>query len=286
MTSSSEDQYSDKQLQDIQEKVTYSPAGYLEYWPAIVVALGLTTAIFGLSTEPGLTWMPTLPVSIFGTLLLLAIITVPRLKKKKEESWERLEREAQEKAAALEAQAKQLAAETVPTSEPEAAAVEEVPETVVLEAISPVKASDVDVLVLWGSETGNAEGLAEVTAAQLSDSGMKAQAVDMAQVTLPALPDFGKILILTSTWGDGEPPSNAIGLWESFQKVNVDMSKTRFSVLSLGDTSYPEFCKCGKDFDEFLASKGAQRVHPRVDCDLDYQTAFDGWLTGVKSALG
>jgi flavodoxin len=286
MSNPPELQPTEKQLMDLQEEKNYGPVGYLQYWPALVATLIIVTAIMGLNTEPGLNWLPSVPLFLSGLLLLLAVITVPRFKQPKELTWERRERELKEKQTREKALSTHLQ-EALPSSVEEIPEATEpvAPEAVVLEAICPVKASEVDVLVLWGSETGNAEGLAELTASQLSASGLKAKAVDMATVTLPALPDFSRILVLTSTWGDGEPPSNATRLWESFQQVDANMSKTRFSVLSLGDTSYPEFCKCGKDFDQFLAAKGAQRVYPRVDCDLDYQAAFDGWLSGVKSAL-
>ena len=147
-------------------------------------------------------------------------------------------------------------------------------------------AGDVDVLILWGSETGTAQGLAEMTESRMKDAGLTARAVSMAAVKANHLAGFGKVLVITSTWGDGEPPSNGIDLWEALQKEKVDLSKTGFSVLSLGDTAYPLFCKCGKDFDEFLAKQGGQRLFARVDCDLNYEANFDKWLKGVQSALG
>ncbi|MEM0951908.1 MAG: flavodoxin domain-containing protein [Cyanobacteria bacterium P01_H01_bin.74] len=279
---------------ELDQQIKHSLFGYLQYWPVILVTLLITMGILGINFETGelagnnSLW--TLPLYFAGFLFLFSVITKPRLQQEKEESWERVERENAEKRLRLaEEQAALLAAKASEGNTQDAAIAdageEAPPEEVKLEAICPVKPDDVDVLVLWGSETGNAEGLAEVTATQLASGGLKAQAVDMAEVTLPALPDFKKILVLTSTWGDGEPPANAISLHESFQKHSVDLSQTKFSVLSLGDTSYPEFCKCGKDFDEFLAAKGAQRVFDRIDCDLDYQANFDKWLAGVKSAL-
>jgi sulfite reductase alpha subunit-like flavoprotein len=262
----------------------YTLLGYISFWPAIVAGLLITMAIFGLGTGghkhyPLLVW---LPVFVLGGLLLLAIIILPRAKKPQEEPWEKRAREAALTAKAAPA-AEVVSTQTEATPTPETAPAE-APKAAAPAA--PVVAGDVDVLIMWGSETGTAQGLAEMTENKLKDKGLSARAVSMGGITLEALPGFKKVLVITSTWGDGEPPSNAIDLWESFQKKKVDLSNTRFSVLSLGDTAYPQFCKCGKDFDQFLESQGAQRLHPRVDCDLDYEAPFEKWLSGIQQAIG
>ncbi len=248
---------------------------YLQYWPALIIGVLLSMGIMGINGEqiPAiLIWLPAL-VAVF--LLILAILRVPRAKKHKETAWEKRARQAALKADAHAGEhgTEQTVAEAAPVAEapaPQAA---------------PVVAGDVDVLILWGSETGTAQGLAEMTENRIKEAGKSAKAISMANIKLDQLPGFGKILLLTSTWGDGEPPSNAIDLWEAFQKQKADLSKTGFSVLAIGDTGYPLFCKCGKDFDEFFAKMGAQRIFPRVDCDLDYEANFEKWLTGVQKAL-
>lgn len=278
---STEEQNQQTQVLEAQK---YAPVSYLQYWPAIIAGVIISSGIIGLTPSPITPLLVWIPPAILAVWALAAVITMPTVKKPKEESWEKRAREAAlaaEEAAQSQAQAAPVSTETAEAA-PEQAAPVEAPKA----AAAPVVAGDVDVLILWGSETGTAQGLAEMTEAKLKDTtGLSARAVSMANVTLNALPGFGRVLIITSTWGDGEPPSNAIDLWESFQKQKVDMSKTRFSVLSLGDTAYPQFCKCGKDFDEFLESQGAQRLHPRVDCDLDYEANFDKWLSGVQQAI-
>jgi flavodoxin len=269
---------------DNNEALQYAPISYLQYWPAIVVGVIISAGIIGLGPNKATPLLVWIPPAILIALLLLAIITMPIRKKAKEEAWEKRARE-EALAAAEAAQAKAQEAPVAAAAQ-EAAPVEAAPAEAPKAAEAPVVAGDVDVLILWGSETGTAQGLAEMTESKLKDTtGLSARAVSMANVTLNALPGFSRVLIITSTWGDGEPPSNGIDLWESFQKQKVDMSKTRFSVLSLGDTAYPQFCKCGKDFDEFMESQGAQRLHPRVDCDLDYEANFDKWLSGIQQAI-
>lgn len=252
---------------------------YLQYWPAILVGVLLSMGIIGASGDGVPAFLIWLPPFLAVLLLLVAIVTRPRVKTNEEEPWERRARREAE-FAGTPAVVEQAAAESEAVAEaPVEAAVP------VVEA-APVVAGDVDVLILWGSETGTAQGLAEMTEGRLKDAGKTARAISMGAVKLEQLPGFSKVLILTSTWGDGEPPSNGIDLWEACQKQKVDMSKTGFSVLALGDTAYPLFCKCGKDFDTFLEKLGGQRLAPRVDCDLDYEANYEKWFASVKGALG
>ncbi|WP_303674086.1 flavodoxin domain-containing protein [Vampirovibrio chlorellavorus] len=253
---------------------------YLQYWPAILVGVLLSMAIMGMGSPQIPAFLIWLPPFVALVLLLIAIVSAPRAKKPQETPWEKREREAAERLQSTVAP--QESAQT-PVAAEAAAPVEAVAEAA---PAAEMVAGDVDVLVLWGSETGTAQGLAEMTENRLKEAGKTARAVSMAQVKLEQLPGFNKVLILTSTWGDGEPPSNGIDLWEACQKKTVDMSKTGFSVLALGDTAYPEFCKCGKDFDGFLEKMGAKRIYPRVDCDLNYEANYEKWFTGVQQALG
>lgn len=180
-------------------------------------------------------------------------------------------------APAVEAKAasSEMPAVPVTTKEPEPA------------APSKVDVEDPELIaVLWGSETGNAESLADMTKDKLSQAGFKAKTLSMADVSALGLTGYKRILVLTSTWGDGDPPSNAVDLVDALKgDAGIDMKGIDFSVLALGDTSYPEFCKCGKDFDELFEKYGAQRIHPRTDCDLDYEAPYQEWITGVLAAL-
>lgn len=268
---------------DLETAQASSALWYLQYWPAILVGLLLSMGIIGLSADQVPAFVIWLPPALAMVLLLVAIITAPRIKKPKETPWDKREREAALLAPKTPQAESTDMAKAVTLAGAEAPASAEV--TPAPQATAAIVAGDVEVLVLWGSETGTAQGLAEMTESKLKDAGKTARAVSMGSVKLEQLPGFNKVLILTSTWGDGEPPSNAIDLWEACQKQKVDMSKTGFSVLSLGDTAYPEFCKCGKDFDAFLEKMGAQRIFPRVDCDLNYEANFDKWLSGVQQAL-
>ncbi|WP_438483237.1 sulfite reductase subunit alpha [Oleiharenicola lentus] len=141
--------------------------------------------------------------------------------------------------------------------------------------------------ILFGSQTGTAEGLAKKIAKEAGKRGFAPTVLDMAQTDLAKLSAEKNLLVLTSTYGDGEPPDNAKALHAALLAAgDRPLTSIRFSVCSLGDTNYAQFCQCGKDFDAALERLGATRVSPRVDCDLDYEEAFTKWLDAALAALG
>jgi sulfite reductase alpha subunit-like flavoprotein len=141
------------------------------------------------------------------------------------------------------------------------------------------------IAILWGSETGTAQCLAETAEIKLKENGFSAKEMDMSDVKLEQLKEYSKVLVVTSTWGDGDPPSNAYDLLEALQSQSVDLSHLSYSVCALGDRAYYQFCKCGKDFDAALESKGAKRFYPLQECDIDYEAPFEEWLQGVMAAI-
>ena len=143
------------------------------------------------------------------------------------------------------------------------------------------------VTILVGSQTGNAESCAKKMAKDLGRGRFETEVVDMGQYDSSRLAGEKNLLVITSTYGDGEPPDNAADLYEFIQSDKApEMKGVRFSVLSLGDTEYPDFCKCGIDFDNRLEALGAERFYQRVDCDVDYDEPFAAWRKGVFESLG
>jgi sulfite reductase (NADPH) flavoprotein alpha-component len=143
--------------------------------------------------------------------------------------------------------------------------------------------------ILFGSQTGTAEGLAKRAAKEAGKRGFAATVLDMAQTDTAKLAAEKNVLVITSTYGDGEPPDNAKALHTSLgaaaQAGGASLASVRFSVCSLGDTNYTQFCKCGADFDTFLEKVGATRTSPRVDCDLEYEEKFTAWLNTALTSL-
>lgn len=139
--------------------------------------------------------------------------------------------------------------------------------------------------ILFGSQTGTAEGLAKKAAKEAGKRGFAATVLDMAQTDAAKLSHEKNLLVIVSTYGDGEPPDSAKSLHAQLSALSSPLSALRFSVCALGDTNYTQFCKCGRDFDTFLEKSGAQRVTPRTDCDLDYEEKFAAWLNASLAAL-
>jgi sulfite reductase (NADPH) flavoprotein alpha-component len=139
--------------------------------------------------------------------------------------------------------------------------------------------------ILWGSQTGNAQNLAHVIGDTLA-SDFTVAVTDMGERPAEDILDMKIIVIVTSTYGDGEPPDNA-SEWMSYLKFSdhLDLSHLTYAVISLGDTYYPHFCQAGKDFDGFLSKRGATALLERLDCDLYYEEQYSDWVSSLKRVL-
>ncbi|WP_192954707.1 diflavin oxidoreductase [Gallaecimonas mangrovi] len=154
--------------------------------------------------------------------------------------------------------------------------------------VAPVAATAASrpLLVLYGSQTGNAEGIAKTFADAAKAAGLSVTLASMAGFKAKKLSDAQDIALVVSTHGDGEAPDDAIALHELLgSKRAPDLSQTRFSVLALGDSSYPLFCQTGKDFDERLAAAGSERLLARKDADVDFQATAQQWQDELLTAL-
>lgn len=151
---------------------------------------------------------------------------------------------------------------------------------------SGVAAANQPLTVLYGTESGNSEGLASQLLTQAKQNGYKARLLNMADASLASLQDAGRLLVVVSTWGDGEPPESAEGFYNELMKGEAALDGVEFSVCALGDTSYDQFCQTGKELDARLEQLGAKRVVERVDCDVDYDEAFKGWAKLVWTEFG
>ncbi len=145
--------------------------------------------------------------------------------------------------------------------------------------------------ILYGSQTGNAKGLAKSLAAQASAEGLNVELKSMGELKPKAIKNITHLLIVASTNGEGEAPDDAIALHEFLaSKKAPKLDHLHYSVLALGDTSYEFFCQTGKDFDLYLEKLGAKRIAPRVDCDVDYEVDANTWSANVikqsKTLLG
>ncbi len=134
-------------------------------------------------------------------------------------------------------------------------------------------------LILYGTETGNSELLAMDAGKVAEGSGFEATISGMDEVELDDLKDCQNLLIVCSTWGDGEQPDNAIDLFDAVEGAgDGDFSSIKFAVLALGDTAFDLFCEAGIQWDRIIEEKGGTRINERIDCDVDYEDEAEEWI--------
>ena len=140
--------------------------------------------------------------------------------------------------------------------------------------------------ILFGTEFGNAEALADVARKAAGKLGFAARVLDMADATPAQIAGVQNLLVIASTWGEGDPPQRAIDFFAALMADDAPrLEGLRYSVLALGDRAYAKFCETGRLFDERFAALGATRVAERIECDLDYETLAGTWINATLGTL-
>jgi sulfite reductase (NADPH) flavoprotein alpha-component len=141
-------------------------------------------------------------------------------------------------------------------------------------------------LILYGSQTGTAEQIAKRFAKNAEKHGLAPRVLEMNAFAGVDLNRESRLVLITSTWGDGDPPDNAAAFWQYLNSATApSLEQLHYSVLALGDRNYADFCGAGRKFDERLAQLGAKRIQARADCDVDYETAAQAWMEALWPAL-
>ena len=136
-----------------------------------------------------------------------------------------------------------------------------------------------EIMVMFGTETGNAEELAETAVGMASSYDLAGKILDMEDVTVDMLQECKRLIVVCSTWGDGEQPVNAQDLYDStMEMADGSLGDLEFAVLALGDTAFDLFCESGKEWDTVLENKGGTRINERIDCDTDYDDYAEDWF--------
>jgi sulfite reductase (NADPH) flavoprotein alpha-component len=133
--------------------------------------------------------------------------------------------------------------------------------------------------ILYGSQTGNAEALAQTAAKSARAKGLVPVVQALGDVDLDVFATMRHVLIVTSTYGEGEMPDNAQLFWDAISASTAPrLEQMHFAVLAIGDTGYDGFCQAGKFIDMRLEQLGAKRVVDRIDCDIDFEEPSSEWL--------
>jgi len=143
-----------------------------------------------------------------------------------------------------------------------------------------------EILIIYGTETGNAEDLADDIGNTASKYGLVGKVMDMEDVSAEDLASSKRLIVSVSTWGEGEQPDNAQGLYDEVEESEDEsMEGVNYAVLALGDTAFELFCESGKEWDKILEEKGGTRVNKRIDCDTDYYDYVEEWIESTLNIM-
>ncbi|MBT9330093.1 sulfite reductase subunit alpha [Paracidobacterium acidisoli] len=140
--------------------------------------------------------------------------------------------------------------------------------------------------VLYGSQTGTAEGLARRLAKELKAAGHTVSMSSLEGYVPATLAAETYALFIVSTYGEGEAPDAAQPFYQQLCVEHFPLlGGLSYAVLALGDSHYEHFCQFGKELDAKLETLGGTRILPRVDSDVDVDAPFTGWKDAAVKKL-
>ena len=153
-------------------------------------------------------------------------------------------------------------------------------------AAAPEKRVREKLLIIYASETGNAEGLALKARKLAAKQGFDAKILDMADADLETLAKAKNLIVMAATWGEGDPPERSAAFYQRLMSNTApQLPGVRFAVLALGDTAYINFCETGRSIDARLEALGATRIADRIDLDLDYAKQAASWTNATLAVF-
>jgi len=151
-------------------------------------------------------------------------------------------------------------------------------------AAAPAK--KIPLTIAYATDSGNSEEVAATAKKLAGKQGFSPKLLDFADVTATDLAKAKNLLIIASTWGEGDPPERAAEAYDALMDENAPRFEgVNFSVLALGDSSYVNFCEVGKRLDERLEQLGGHRIADRIDADLDFEDPATRWTSGALDRL-
>lgn len=147
--------------------------------------------------------------------------------------------------------------------------------------------ADRPTLTLWyGSETGNSRGIAQRLSEQVAARGWPVTLASLDTIQPRSLSKLLLLVLVVSTHGDGDPPEAAEAFYRFLHSDRAPrLESLSYAVLALGDSSYPEFCKTGRDLDARLSALGAEALLDRLDLDVDFEEAEGRWVDQLLARL-
>jgi sulfite reductase (NADPH) flavoprotein alpha-component len=147
------------------------------------------------------------------------------------------------------------------------------------EAAVSLPASNLNFTILYGSETGRSQSLADKLAEKATNKNINTQVFSMYDYNYKKLKEEDNVAIIVSTHGEGEPPDMAEDFYKYVTGTRApNLGSLNYSVLALGDKTYKHFCKTGEDIDSALKNLGAYRSISMVKCDVDFSRDAELWM--------
>lgn len=149
-----------------------------------------------------------------------------------------------------------------------------------------VPAPSLKVAVLFATQSGTSERLAKKLAKELKQQGHLPELASLDSYSAASLAEQTHVLILASTYGEGDPPDGARPFFEGISVLSAPrMDRLRYAVFALGDRSYEHFCKFGADLDARIYALGGTRLSERIEADVEVDAPFEEWKTTVVGRL-
>ena len=145
--------------------------------------------------------------------------------------------------------------------------------------------------VLYGTESGNSELIAEDLGSKLRETTDEVEVADLQDFDPQTITPDSFYVVVCSTHGEGDLPNTAIPFAEAFDAALPDLTGVRYAMFGLGDTFYEETYSQGSEhIDRRFTAQGAERVgeygrHDASSWDLPSDVALE-WLPGVLEAAG
>jgi sulfite reductase (NADPH) flavoprotein alpha-component len=153
-------------------------------------------------------------------------------------------------------------------------------------ALLPASPGAEPVLLTFATQTGHAERIALQTAAVLQSAGVAVVLQPLVRLSVDALQRYRKVLLVASTFGDGDPPDSLRAFARQFaRQTGSGLQNVHYGLLALGDRHYANFCGFGRALDHDLRGHGAQALFPMIEVSNGDAGALARWQQSLADAF-